>query len=71
MFAFCVIDNSTNEIVDPGKIALEEDWAKELCYCDIEGFALTENGSLLLVDECGKWVYCPPGRFTYEISIRA
>lgn len=70
MFTFCVIDNNTNEIADPCKVALE-DWAKELCYCDIEGFVVTENGSLLLADECGKWVYCPPGRFTCEFSIRA
>ena len=63
-FSFTVIDNNTGKEADIGKIALEEDWAKDLMYCDMQGFALLENGSLVLLDECGKYEYCPSDRFT-------
>lgn len=55
---FKVIDNKTGKEADPYEIALHEDWAKGLCYCDMEGFAITEDGSLVLMDECGHVVYC-------------
>jgi hypothetical protein len=32
-------------------------------YCDMEGFAILEDGTLILVDECGSFAYCPPDRF--------
>ena len=60
---FTVIDLHTGEYPDLLDIALTEDWAKGLMYCDMEGFALEEDGTLLLLDECGKFAYCPPGRF--------
>ena len=60
---FTVIDKKTGEFPDLWKIALEEEWAKGLMYCDMEGFALLEDGSLLLLDECGKFEYCPEDRF--------
>jgi len=59
-----VFDKETGTYPDLEKIALEEDWAKGLCYCDMEGFALTEDGCLILCDECGRFAYCPPDRFT-------
>lgn len=61
---FKVIDNKTGNQADPYEIANEEEWADSLCYCDIEGFAILENGSLILLDECGNYEYCPDGRFT-------
>ena len=61
--SFTVIDVKTGEYPDLESIALHEDWAKGLCYCDMEGFALMEDGSLYLLDECGKYAYCPAGRF--------
>ena len=61
---FKVIDNNTGKEADIGEIALKEDWAKGLMYCDMQGFALLENGSLVLLDECGKYEYCPSDRFT-------
>ena len=60
---FDVIDTKTGEYPDLWEIALKEDWAGGLMYCDMEGFAIEEDGTLLLLDECGKHVYCPEGRF--------
>ena len=50
---FHVIDKKTGKEADPYEIALNEDWAKRLCYCDMVGFAILEDGTLILVDECG------------------
>ena len=50
--SFTVIDKLTGEYPDLENIALHEEWAKGLVYCDMEGFALEEDGSLLLLDEC-------------------
>ena len=60
---FMVIDNTTGKEADPYEIALHEDWAKNLIYSDMEGFMVKEDGTLLLVDECGRHVYCSPERF--------
>ena len=61
---FTVIDNTTGEYPNLERIALKEDWAKGLIYCDMEGFALDESGNLVLMDECGNMAYCPADRFT-------
>ena len=50
---FHVIDKKTGQEADPFEIALNEEWAKHLCYCDMEGFAILEDGTLILADECG------------------
>lgn len=63
-FSFMVIDNKTGKEADVYNIALKEDWAKGLIYCDMEGFAIEEDGNLILLDECGNFAYCPSGRFT-------
>ena len=60
---FVVIDKKTKKEADCYKIARKEDWAKCLCYCDMEGFAITQEGMLILLDECGKYTYCPDNRF--------
>ena len=60
---FRVIDNKTGKEADAYEIALHEEWAQGLVYCDMEGFMLTENGDLMLADECGTYVYCDPERF--------
>ena len=60
---FIVIDNKTGKEADTYNIALHEDWAKHLCYCDMEGFAIEEDGTLLLVDECGQFAYADRERF--------
>lgn len=64
MIEFTVIDNITGTYPDVEQIALHEDWAKHLIYCDIDGFAITEYGALVLIDECGRIAYCPADRFT-------
>ena len=66
---FTVIDKQTNEYPNVEEIALHEEWAKGLTYCDIEGFALGEDGTLMLLDDCGNFAYCPSDRF--EIRFKA
>ena len=60
---FIVIDKKTGKEADPYEITLHEEWAHQLCYCDMEGFAILEDGTLILCDECGRMAYCPDGRF--------
>ena len=65
---FKVIDCKTGKEADTEKIALKEDWAKHLIYCDIEGWFIGEDGCLILADECGNFAYADSERFivTYE-----
>lgn len=60
-------DKHTGEYPNLWSIARRCKWAKHLIYCDMDGFALDEEGRLLLMDECGNTAYCPPNRF--EVSI--
>jgi len=60
---FHVIDKTTGKEPDLERIVLDEEWASDLIYCDMEGFALLEDGNLILLDECGNWAYCPYDRF--------
>ena len=60
---FTVIDTKTGKEADEYNIALHEDWAKHLCYCDMEGWAIENDGTLLLVDECGRFAYADRERF--------
>ena len=60
---FHVIDKTTGKKPDLRQIVLDEEWASDLIYCDMEGFALLEDGNLILLDECGNWTYCPYDRF--------
>lgn len=68
---FKVIDNNTKQEADVERIAICEEWVKNLCHCDIEGFAITEDGLLMLIDECGNCAYCPNGRFTVILDINS
>jgi hypothetical protein len=61
---FTVIDIQTGKEPDMWEIAKKEEWARGLMFCDMEGFAIQDDGTLILTDECGHYVYCPPGRFT-------
>ena len=60
---FTVIDTKTGKEADTYNIALHEEWAKHLCYCDMDGWALQDDGSLLLLDECGRYAYADRERF--------
>lgn len=64
---FTVIDTKTGEYPDLRDIALNEDWAEGLMYCDMEGFAIQEDGYLILMDECGNCTYAPAGRFEIRL----
>ena len=60
---FTVIDRKTGEYPNTYSIARRCKWAKHLIYCDIDGFALMEDGTLVLMDDCGNVAYCPRDRF--------
>jgi|GEM_PF-2390353 len=65
---FDIIDTKTGQYPDVEKIALKEEWAKHLIYCDIDGFYIGEDGALLLVDDCGNSAFCPAERFEVTIA---
>lgn len=69
MIRFDVIDLQTGKYPDIGNIALNEEWAKYLIYCDMEGFHIDEGGTLCLADECGNYAYCPHERFKIVVEI--
>lgn len=68
LLKFDVVDTTTGKYPNWERIAREESWAKGLVYCDMDGIAIREDGSLILLDECGNCVSCPPDRF--EIRLR-
>lgn len=65
---FTVIDTKTGSQPDEEQIALNEEWAQSLMYPDMAGFAITQDGELILMDECGSVVYCPAGRFVVSFE---
>lgn len=62
-YDFYVIDHNTGEEAEIEQIALGEEWADKLWYCDMQGFAILEDGRLILCDECGKYVFADEKRF--------
>lgn len=65
---FDVFDTLTGQQADIQTIALEEEWAAGLIYCDMEGWMLDQDGNLSLHDECGGIAYPPdPERFAVHI----
>ena len=64
---FTVIDSQTGEYPDLEYIALTEDWAKHLVYCDVDGFYIGEDGDLILLDDCDNVARPPVGRFELTI----
>lgn len=65
---FEITDIQTGKYPDLEKIALNEEWAKNLVYCDMDGFYIGEDGELILADECGNFAYCPHERFQVIIN---
>lgn len=47
-------------------IKYQDTWTKYLMYCDMEGFAIQSDGTIILCDECGKFGYPPKGLFRVE-----
>ena len=66
---FSVIDLLTNKRPDTEKIALTEEWAKNLIYCDVAGFYIGEDGMLILTDDCDNVSYCPHDRFKVVLNV--
>lgn len=66
---FSVIDIKTDKYPNLEEIALNEEWAKGLMYCDMEGFHIDEDGTLCLADECGNYRYCPHDRFKIKVEL--
>lgn len=64
--SFTVIDKRTGKepIFDHNHI-FKEKWFKQsnLIYCDIDGWYISEDGYLILVDDCGHCGYPPQDRF--------
>jgi hypothetical protein len=55
---FEVVDKTTSIALDYKAIEnLALRIGDNLIYCDIEGFALFEDGQVILCDECGNWAY--------------
>lgn len=63
MITFEVKDKKTGDYANMETIASTEEWAKGLIYCDMESFAICQDGTLILLDECGRFRYCPYDRF--------
>lgn len=64
---FRVIDNSTNEVISIEKIR-EIARENELHDMDLEGFAVTEDGIILLCDECGNFAYLSGDDYRIEVT---
>ncbi len=65
---FNVIDTTTDDEPNYWELSTEK-WVEEhLIWSDIEGFAIEEDGSLVLLDECGNYVYCPEDRFRVVVK---
>lgn len=68
---FHVIDKRTGKepIFDHNHI-FKEKWFKEsgLIWCDIDGWYISEDGQLALIDDCGKCVWVDQNRFVVVID---
>ena len=64
---FHVIDNNTGKEVDEETLRELTD-KHNLDYIDLEGFAITEDGRIILCDECGKFGYMDSDRFKIVID---
>lgn len=65
---FHVIDTKTNEKADCQEIIRTEPWARHLCKYDIDSFAVLEDGTIILIDDCDNIAYPPKGRFVVVID---
>lgn len=60
---FKVIDSESGEEADVKRIAKSEKWASSLVWTDMAGFALDQDGDIMLMDGCGNYAWPPDGRF--------
>lgn len=66
---FNIIDTYTRKQPDIEQIALKEDWAQNLKSGDMKGFFISNEGRLVLADNCGNYVNCPHERFKIDIRL--
>lgn len=66
LIEFVVIDNNTGREPNCELIAKTEDWANNLMPYDIDSFAMTEDGRVVLIDDCGNCAFAPSDRFTVK-----
>ena len=67
--------SSLQKVVEPEALtSLEQETLRELAdeyridYIDLEGFAITEEGRLILCDECLRFGYVDMERFEVEVD---
>ena len=69
-FHFKVIDKDTGKepsYEDLQKLAMNrESWCGHLVWTDIDCWAITEDGELMLTDDCGNSAYAPKN---YEVIL--
>lgn len=68
---FKVLDSLTGEAPLLRKIILNEEWARNLSFSDPEGFALMQDGTLVLMDQCGNYAECPMARFKVFVELKS
>lgn len=63
---FIVIDNQTGKEISDAEVTRI---AKEggLIECDIDQFAITQDNSIILIDDCGNVAYLDRERFSYKL----
>lgn len=62
-FDVCYANGEQIDFCDGFKFCKENKWASHLIYCDIDSFVISEDGQLMLTDDCGNIAYCPQGMF--------
>lgn len=62
-------DGESENVRDLSDYALDDEFKDaKLMACDMEGWALEDDGTPLLVDECGRFAYADPDRFEVRIN---
>ena len=64
---FSVIDKNTGREVS-GSVIREIAKNGGLMQFDIDQFAITEDGNIVLLDECGNFTYCMQDAFEIKID---
>lgn len=64
IISFEVYDSATGQLTDLDALQ-DEDWIRDsdLMSMDLSGFAFTEDGGLILTDDCGNFISVDTNRF--------
>ena len=67
MFGFKVIDTWSGREANISELT-EENWVSDRLYIyEIDGWWVSEDGNLILMDDCGKFAYAHMERFKIEV----